>query len=49
MSLASYVENIATMIIASCLSAFVVWWTGSLWGLLGLLLLLNMNYPRTKG
>jgi hypothetical protein len=43
-----YIENIVTVIAATSLTAFLTWWTGSLWGLLALVVLLNVNYIRRR-
>jgi hypothetical protein len=48
MPVGAVIENIVTLLVGACLSAFVVWWSGSLWGLLGLLVLLNLNYVRER-
>ena len=42
------IENIVTLICATSLSIFLVWFTGSLWGLLGLVLLCNINYFKQR-
>jgi len=38
------IENAVTMICAITFSSFLIWYTKSLWGLLGLIILVNMNY-----
>jgi hypothetical protein len=42
------VENVVTLLCATSLSAFSVWWTSSNWGLLALFLLLNVNLVRSR-
>lgn len=42
------IENITTIIAAVLLSVFLVWFMKSLWGLLGLLMLLNIYLFKHK-
>lgn len=42
-------ENVITMLVAAGLSIFLVLFTGNLWGLLGLIVLLNLNCPNKNG
>lgn len=39
-----YIENILTMVISAALVGFLCWWFNSWLGLLGLLLMLNINF-----
>lgn len=44
----AHIENIVTILVASGLSAFLVWITGSLWGLLALMIFANINYEKNR-
>jgi hypothetical protein len=38
-----YIENCVTLVVTACFTAFLIWHFNSMWGLLGLLLLANLN------